>query len=273
MRFSTFWAVLGWGLGGAVGPCAAQAFYYLPAPEVAVARAAGSGYVARVVDARPQHASIGLVMRGGTAQAATFHEGMASTLPTFFGKYAPGQPGAVPLVLRLSGLEIAEMDFFFWGPADEGPVARKASSGRAASAGTLAGGSLGGLAAAAVDAAVSDGPRTQQKLSILTGEVRLAQSNTTAATAVANRPTHRFIYRPRSEKGPAARIRLAEGQPAQERAAGAFLTFEPTSDEPLQVCLVPAAGPETRLTITPTTEAPTYLDSNAAPRPPRRAAR
>jgi hypothetical protein len=428
-----------------VGPLAAQAFYYVPAPEVPVARAAGPTYVARVVDARPQRASLGLVMQGSTAQAATFREGVASTLYTFFSKYAPGQPGAVPLVLRLSGLEIAELpgnivegrlsqlataglvadfyapqpdssyqlvahfaqlreqkaldvtgrhaanlgglllaaaeaggqptawlpagpryskavvlssqplatevlpvlsptvrpqpgfyhtltdfwsnqpsepgqpvvarrayttpswagdveikayrttagyqelasdawgfcdgqnfylrrgrsfyqlerrgtDFFFWGPADEDAVYRKASSGHAAAAGTLAGGSLGGATAAAIDAATSDGPRALLKLSTLTGEVRLAQSATSAATAVANRPTHLFVYRPREAKGPAVRIRLADDLPAQDLAAGDFITFEPASDQPLRVCLLPTTGPETYLAVTPTSEAPTYLE-------------
>jgi hypothetical protein len=424
---------------------AAQAFYYVPAPEAVVAQAASPSYVARVVDARPQQTSLGLVMRGKKEQAATFHEGVASTLHTFFGKYAPGQPGAVPLVLRVSGLEIAELpgstiegrlgqsataslvadfyapqpdssyllvarfaqlrekwaldvtgrhaanlgglllaaaevgsrpaawlrngphypkaavlgsqplpnellpvlsptaqprpgfyhglsdfwqnqpsepgqplvvrraytsaewagevetkayrrsagpgelaedtwgfcdgqdfyirrghafyklvrrgnDFFFSGPADEDPIYRKASTANAANAGRLTGGSLGGITAAILDASISDGPRALLKLSLLTGEVRLAQSNSSVATAVANRPTNLFIYRPRDAKGPAVRIRLADDQPAQDLAAGDFLAFEPASDQPLRVCLLPAAGSPIYLAVIPTSEAPTYLE-------------
>lgn len=429
----------------AAGSAAAQAFYYVPAPEVAVAKAAGPSYVARVVDARPQHASIGLVMRGNKLQAATFREGVAGTLQTFFGKYAPGQPGAVPLVLRVSGLEIAELpghivegrlgqsataglvadfyapqpdssyqlvahfaqlrdkwaldvtgrhaanlgslllaaaeksdqptawlssgpryskaallssqqlstevlpvlsptvrprpgfyhkldefwqnqpsepdqpvvvrrayaapewagdmeikayrrtanpgelaedvwgfcdgqnfyirrghvfyrlelrgnDFFFSGPADEDPIYRIASSGRVASVSTLPGGRLIGVAAATVDAATSNGPRALLKLSLLTGEVRLAQSNSIAAKAVANRPTNLFIYRPRSAKGAVARIQLAADQPTKDLAAGDFLTFEPASDQPLRICMLYAAGAPVYLDVTPTSEAPTYLE-------------
>jgi hypothetical protein len=423
----------------------AQAFHYLPAPHVAVARAAGPSYVARVIDARPQRASLGLVMNGSTPLAATFREGIASTLNAFFGKYAPGQPGAVPLVLRVSGLEIAELpgslvegrlgqmataglvadfyapqpdssyrlvahfaqlreqkaidvtdshaanlgslllavaeagaqpaqwlpngprypkasvlspealpsetlpvleptvrpqpgfyhsladfwynkpsepgqplverrayaarewagdqevkayrfaggrnvlatdvwgfsdgqdfylrrgynfyklarrgtDFLFFGPADEDVEFRKASSARAANAGLMAGGMLGGALAGIADASLSDGPRAQLKLSTLTGEVRLAQSHASAATAVANRPTNLFIYRLRDAKGPAVRIRLADDLPAQDLVAGDFLSFEPASDQPLRVCLLPATGPPVYLAVIPTSEAPTYIE-------------
>lgn len=436
----------------ATGSTAAQAFYYVSAPEVAVARPVGPSYVARVVDTRPQRASLGLVMRGNKAQAATFHEGVAGTLQTFFGRYAPGQPGAVPLVLRLSGLEIAELpgsvvegrlgqlataslvadfyapqpdssyqlvahfaqlrekwaldvtsrhtanlgsllltaaeaggqpatwlsngpryskalvlssqplpnevlpvllptvrphpsfyyklsdfwqnqpnepgqplvvrraytapewagevetkayrrtagpgelaedvwgfcdgqdfyirrgrlfyklerrgvDFFFSGPTDEDPIYRKASS---TNAGIAAGAGLGGATAAVIDAAVSNGPQALLKLSLLTGEVRLAQLNSSAATAVANRPTNLFIYRPRDAKGPAVRLRLADDLPAQDLAAGDFLTFEPASDQPLRVCLLPATGSPTYLAITPTSEAPTYLECRPAASEPLR---
>ena len=430
---------------GAAGPAAAQAFYYVPAPATMAAFAPGPAYVARVVDARPQRASLGLVVRAGKERAATFHEGVAGTLQGFFRTHASGFAGAVPLVLRVSGLEIAELpgslvegrlseaamaglvadfyapqpdssyrlvlrfanlrraggfdatsqhaenlgnllleaaelgsqpaawltdgprysktqvfasqplpgegllvrslagrpqagfyssivdfwlnrpsepgpplveqqpyanpawageletrayrsqagrrvlatdvwgfcdgqdaylrrgrnfyklerrdaDFFFVGPASEDPIFRKASSDRAGGNAALLGGVLGGTLVGAADAAAANGPRTLLRLSLLTGEVRLAQSNSTAATTVANRPTHLFIYRPRSEKGPAVRIRLAEGEPAKELAAGEFLTFEPASDQPLRVCLLPAAGPETYLAVTPTSESPTYLE-------------
>jgi hypothetical protein len=157
-------------------------------------------------------------------------------------------------------LERRGSDFFFFGQASEDPIFRKASSNRAGGNAAILGGALGGALIGAADAAAAGGPRRLLKLSLLTGEVRLAQSNSAVATAVVNRPTNLFIYRPRDAKGPAVRIRLAEGEPAKELAAGDFLAFEPASDQPLHVCLVPAAGPEIRLTITPTTEAPTYLE-------------
>ncbi|MGI4867612.1 MAG: hypothetical protein ACRYFZ_27075 [Janthinobacterium lividum] len=429
----------------ATGPTGAQAFYYVPAPETTAAFASGTSYVARVVDARPQRASLGLVVRGSKERAAIFQEGVATTLQTFFRTHAPGHAGALPLVMRLSGLEIAEMpgsfvegrwaetataglvadfyapqpdssyqlvlrfanthqeiafdatgqhagnlgnllleaaalgsqpatwlasgprypktlvlapqplpnetlpvlapamqpragfytsltdfwlnqpsepgqpiveqqpyanpewagvmeikayrnkaghrvlatdawgfcdgqdfyvrrgrsfyklerrgpDFLFFGSASEDPVYRKASSDRAGGNAALLGGALGGALVGAADAAAAGGPLRLLKLSLLTGEVRLAQSNSVAAAVVANRPTHLFIYRPRSEKGPAVRISLAEGQPTQELAAGDFLTFEPSSDQALRVCLLPTTGPATYLAVTPTAEAPTYLE-------------
>lgn len=106
----------------------------------------------------------------------------------------------------------------------------------------------------------SNGPRALLKLSLLTGEVRLAQSNSIAAKAVANRPTNLFIYRPRSAKGAVARIQLAADQPTKDLAAGDFLTFEPASDQPLRICMLYAAGAPVYLDVTPTSEAPTYLE-------------
>ena len=167
-------------------------------------------------------------------------------------------------------LERRGNDFFFAGPADEDPIYRIASSNRAASVSPLPGGRLIGATAATVDAAMSNGPRALLKLSLLTGEVRLAQSNSSAATAVANRPTNLFIYRPSSAKGPAVRIRLADDQPAQDLAAGDFLTFEPASDQPLRVCLLPATGAPAYLAVVPTSEAPTYLECRPATTEPLR---
>jgi len=113
--------------------------------------------------------------------------------------------------------------------------------------------------------------RVLYHLNLLTGTFSLNQTTSAATTTVANRPTHLFIYRPRAEKGPAVRIRLAEGLPVQELMAGDFLTFEPASDQPLRVCLLPATGPETYLAVTPTSEAPTYLECRpAGPAPLRK---
>jgi hypothetical protein len=113
-----------------------------------------------------------------------------------------------------------------------------------------------GLMASA--AAPSPERRALFSLSPLTGGTSLDPSATNAP--LATRPTQLFVYRPRSAKGPAVRIRLGEEQTAQELAVGQFLSFSPSSDQPLRVYFLPGAGPETSLTITPTAEAPTYLE-------------
>ncbi|QKG57077.1 hypothetical protein GKZ68_10825 [Hymenobacter sp. BRD128] len=95
--------------GFSMGALAAQGIYYLAAPTARAPLAPGPAYVARVVDARAQRASLGSVSRGEVLPLpATFRAGVRATLQPFFTAYAPGQPGAVPLVLRLTGLEIAE---------------------------------------------------------------------------------------------------------------------------------------------------------------------
>ena len=89
---------------------AAQGIYYVPVPKVKAALPAGAAYVAQLVDARPQRTSLGWVMAHGSPlhQPAMFREGLVATLRPFLARVAPGQPGAVPLVMRLTGLEIAE---------------------------------------------------------------------------------------------------------------------------------------------------------------------
>lgn len=118
-----------------------------------------------------------------------------------------------------------------------------------------------GLAmASAMASATAPSPerRALFSLSLLTGGTSLDPSAINAP--LATRPTQLFVYRPRSAKGPAVRIRLGEEPTTQELAAGQFLSFSPSSDQPLQVYFLPGAGPETSLTITPTAEAPTYLE-------------
>jgi hypothetical protein len=143
--------------------------------------------------------------------------------------------------------------FVYFGQLDDDPEYRAAANSRTFSKAMAMGWAVAGASS------TSGGHRTLFTLSPLTGKSSLSQSSN-AAVAIAGRPTHLFIYRPRAEKGPAVRIRLAEGQPAQELAAGEYLTFEPASDAPLRVCLLPATGPETYLAVTPTAEAPTYLE-------------
>ncbi|GAB3634987.1 hypothetical protein GCM10027422_05770 [Hymenobacter arcticus] len=156
-------------------------------------------------------------------------------------------------------------DFVFYGRIGQDPQFRAATSNRstAASWAGIAGMALANVAATAAD------KRVLFTLSLLTGNVSLDQPslNTSEVTA---RPTHLFIYRPRSAKGPPVRIRLAAGQPAQELAAGDYLTFEPASDQPVQVYLVPATGPEVSLVVTPTADAPTYLECRPAEATPLR---
>jgi hypothetical protein len=430
---------------GAAGAARAQATFYVPAPTTALVLPPAPTYVARVVDARPQHTTLGLVMRAGAPRMAVFEAGLPPTVQAFLAAHAPGQPGAVPLVMRLTGLELAEVpgglteralaglvaDFYapqpdstyrrvaryadvhtragldatglhadnlahllleaakvaaapaagpasgpaypraavlgaqplpgemlpaldpatvprpgfyhtlpeFWlnapseagqpqverhpyltaewagtdevkpyrvlpngrhpladdvwgfcdgeryyirrgrsfyeltrrgagfvhfGQLEEDPEYRAAANSRTFSRAMV----MGWAAAGASN--TSGGGRALFTFSPLTGKSSLSQSSS-AAVAIAGRPTHLFIYRPRSEKGPAVRIRLADDQPAQELAAGDFLTFEPASDAPLRVCLLPATGAPVYLPITPTTDAPTYLECRpATPEPLRK---
>jgi hypothetical protein len=420
-------------LGGA-GAAGAQGVYYVPLPQADRALAAAPCYVAHVVDARPQRAGLGLVMRAGAPRLATFEQGLVPTLQAFYTIYVPPRPGAVPLVMRLAALELTEQsagfgeaaaaglvaDFYapqpdssyrlvahfaqqhtrtgldatgqhaanlgyllleatkaafapaagpangpaytraavlgaqplpgeglpvlnlaavprsgfyhtlpeFWAnqPSEAGPVEverhpylttewrgdyevkpyRHDQAGRrvlatdvwgfcdgenfyihrgrsfyklisrgagfvyygeigddaefqrAANSRSAGAGMVGGLLLASA-AAPSGAKRALFTLDVLTGKCSLNQANGTAIIT-ASRPTHLFIYRPRTEKGPAVRIRLADDQPAQELAAGDFLTFEPASDQPLRVCLLPATGAPVYLPLTPTADAPTYLE-------------
>lgn len=415
----------------------------MPAPKVQAGLPVGPAYIARLVDARRQRTSIGWVMARGSPlhKPAMFQEGLANTLRPFLARFAPGQPGAVPLVMRLTGLEVAErvdqyseaalagltadfyapepdssyrlvahfaqirersavalvgdatglhaanigelllaaatqsrdllarpstgpsytaayvlastahpdealpvllpttqprpgyyhsltdlwnnqpaepgqptvearpyqgsewageyevkpyrlnaagklalvtdawgfcdgqhfyvrwgqayyqlrrqgQDFVFYGRLGDDPQFRAAASGR-----SMVGTMVGGLAGAALANAAASTVDTRAlfTLSLLTGNVSLDQPSQNTGAAAA-RPTHLFIYRPRAAKGPPVRIRLATGQPAQELAAGDFLTFEPVGDQPVQVSVSQAAGPDVDVVVTPTAEVPTYLE-------------
>ena len=157
-------------------------------------------------------------------------------------------------------LERRGQGFIFYGRVGDDPAFRAAAAAKRNS-------SNSGLLFAAA-AAPSLERRAQFSFSPLTGSTSLDQG--AIAPPLATRPTHLFVYRPRNAKGPAVRIRLAAGQPAQELAAGEFLTFEPASDQPVQVYLLPEAGPEASLTITPTAELPTYLECRPAAATPLR---
>ena len=426
--------------GLSCGPLAAQGICYLEAPTARAALAPGPAYIARVVDARAQRASLGWVSQGDMLpQPATFRAGVRAVFQPFFATYAPGGPSAVPLVLRLTGLEIAETaglsaaavvgctaDLYAPQPdstyrqvahfaqvheQSNGKLSGNATKRHSANLGELlldiaavarnqaawlpAGPSFASafvLAPAAhpqeqlpilqpevqprpgiyhspiefwtnhpsepglptvekhpylntewagdsevkiyrrlptnklaqvTDAwgfcdgqdyyfrrwhhyyrlrrqgpgfvyygqvgddpqysrlansqtlnktlmmgalmAAASSPSLERRalftLHLLPGTASLDQAPTLAETpGAASRPTHLFVYRPRNDKGPAVRIRLADDQPAQELAAGDYLTFEPASEQPLRVCLLPATGPAVYLPVTPTAEAPTYLE-------------
>ncbi|MFD1874728.1 hypothetical protein [Hymenobacter bucti] len=216
---------------------AAQAFFYVPAPEVAAARAAGPSYVARVVDARPQRASPGLVLRGKKEQAATFHEGVASTLLAFFSQYAPGQPGAVPLMLRVSGLEIAELP----GSMVEGRLGQSATAGL-------------------VTDFYAPQPDSSYQLVAHFAQLREKWALDVTGRHAANLGS---LLLAAAEAGgqPAAWL---PNRPRYPKAAmlGA---------QPLRVCLLPATGAPTYLALTPSSEAPAYLECRpATPEPLRR---
>jgi hypothetical protein len=441
MRLCFFIVLAFSGLG--IGPLAAQGIYYLEPPAARTALAPGPVYIARIVDARAQRASLGWVNRGeGLPQPATFRAGLRATLQPFFDSYAPGRPGAVPLVLRLTGLEIAEtlgyvktaavgctadlyapqpdstyrlvarfaqvheqsatkhhadnlgallldvaaagrnqlawrpagsaypaafvlapashpqeqlpilqpdarprpgiyhsivefwdnqpsepglpdvkkrpylntewagdsevklyrhlpanklelvtdawgfcdgQDYYFrrersyyrlrrqgpgfvyYGQVGEDPQYKRAANSQALNKSMM----LGSVMAAA--STPSLGRRALFTLHVLPGTASLDQAPTLAETpGGTSRPTHLFVYRPRTAKGPPVRIRLAAGQPAQELIAGDFLTFEPASDQPVQVYVVPATGPEVNLSVTPTADAPTYLECRPAAEMPLR---
>ena len=141
--------------------------------------------------------------------------------------------------------------FVFYGSTGTNPVLHSAVN--AVAIATIASGN-GGV--------ISTNPehRVLYRLSLLTGVISMDQPAGANSSTPAVRPTHVFVYRPRSAKGPAVRIRLGEEQTIEELAAGDFLSFSPGSDQPLRVYFVPASGPETYLTVTPTSEAPTYLE-------------
>jgi hypothetical protein len=441
MRLCFFIVLAFSGLG--VGPLAAQGIYYLEPPAARTALAPGPAYIARIVDARAQRASLGSVNRGeGLPQPATFRAGIRATLQSFFDSYAPGGPGAVPLVLRLTGLEIAEtlgyvktavvgctadlyapqpdstyrlvarfaqvheqsatkrhadnlgallldvaaagrnqlawrpagsaypaafvlapashpqeqlpilqpdarprpgiyhsivefwdnqpsepglpgvekrpylntewagdsevkvyrqlpanklelvtdawgfcdgQDYYFrrersyyrlrrqgpgfvyYGQVGEDPQYKQAANSQTLNKSMM----LGSVMAAASTRSL--GRRALFTLHLLPGTASLDQAPTLAETpGGTSRPTHLFVYRPRGDKGPAVRIQLADDQPAQELAAGDYLTFEPTSEQPLRVCLLPANGPAVYLPVTPTAEAPTYLECRTTAAEPLR---
>ncbi|QKG57078.1 hypothetical protein GKZ68_10830 [Hymenobacter sp. BRD128] len=155
--------------------------------------------------------------------------------------------------------------FVYYGQVGDDPQYSRAVNGRAFNNSLLMGSMLASASAPSLER------RALFTLHLLPGTATLDQAPTLAEKpGAAVRPTHLFVYRPRGDKGPAVRIRLADDQPARELVPGDYLTFEPASEQPLRVCLLPAAGPAVYLPVTPTAEAPTYLECRAtAPEPLR----
>jgi hypothetical protein len=147
-------------------------------------------------------------------------------------------------------------DLTFYGRIGQDKQYRVTTAGRSATS-LVSGGLVGSILARGI--AETDGDRSLFTLSLLTGNVSLDQPSQSMSETAA-RPTHLFVYRPRNAKGAAVRIRLANSETTQELAAGEFLTFEPASDQPVQVYLVSTTGPEVSLTVIPTADAPLYLE-------------
>ncbi|MGI4761244.1 MAG: hypothetical protein ACRYF0_11090 [Janthinobacterium lividum] len=105
--FFTLLTVLGLALPG--GICRAQVVQYLAEPQGLTALPPAPAYIARVVDARPYRTALGYTKAGSpVAQPLMFRDELAATMQRCFTHFAPGQPQAVPLVLRLTRLEAAE---------------------------------------------------------------------------------------------------------------------------------------------------------------------
>lgn len=88
-----------------------QAQRWLAVPTAKEPLAPGTVYISRVVDARAVRASAELYNpeRPQLPRPAAFEAGLAPVLREFFNRYAPAQPVAVPLVLRIIGLDVAEV--------------------------------------------------------------------------------------------------------------------------------------------------------------------
>ncbi len=175
------------------------------------------------------------------------------------GTYAYFRLGANFYPLRKQGA-----DFVFVVPTGPSPGLRNAAN--ALSLASLAAGYGGG-------AFFRPGAehRTLYRLDLASGEVgpALGASQKVLIT-VPGRPTQVFVYRPRGAKGPPVRIKFADDQPAQQLAAGEYLSFSPPANQPLEVHMMPPTGPEATLPLVATTDAPVYLECRPAEKAPLR---
>ena len=113
--------------------------------------------------------------------------------------------------------------------------------------------------------------RTLYRLDLASGEVNpVLGANQELLITVPGRPTQVFIYRPRGAKGPPVGIKFADDQPAQQLAAGEYLSFSPPANQPLEVHMLPATGPEAALPLVATPDAPVYLECRPADEAPLR---
>jgi len=112
--------------------------------------------------------------------------------------------------------------------------------------------------------------RALYRLSTATGFVSLSPSMGTSISSGAERPAQLFVYRPRSAKGPAVRIRLSTGEAPQELLAGDYLSFSPPIGATVTGYLMPATGPETLLPVIPTSMNAIYLECRPAETTPLR---
>lgn len=106
--------------------------------------------------------------------------------------------------------------------------------------------------------------RALYRLSTETGHVSLSQSMGETLASHTDRPNQLFIYRLPRAKGAAVRIRLSTGEPAQELAAGDYVSFSPPSGPPVTVYLTPPTGPEIALPVALTSLAAVYLEYRPA---------
>ena len=191
----------------------------------------------------------------GTSQVLPYRRAAGQRVPaTNVWGFSDGQrfylhqgPNFYPLERRGEG-------FVFYGRIGDDPAFQAAADLRSSTAGTS------GLLARAT--APSPEKRAMFSFDPLTGGVSLDQA--AIAPPLAARPAQVFVYRPRGAKGPAVRVRLADGQAARELVPGDYLDFSPPADQPIQVTLLPASGPEVPLLILPTGQAALYLECRPA---------
>lgn len=189
----------------------------------------------------------------GDNELKPYHRNSAGkrVLATAIWGFSDGQTAYIHYGQGFYQLRPHENDFVFFGRAGTGPVLHSAINLLALASVASGGGAM-----------LSNNPehRVLYRLYTTTGMVSLSPTLGTSVATGAERPTQVFVYRPRNAKGPAARIRLGAGEPAQELAAGDYLSFSPPIGVPVTICLVPAAGPEILLPLRPFNNSAIYLE-------------
>lgn len=104
-----FTSLLAFGLVLGDSSCGAQVIQYLAAPQGITPLPAAPAYIARVIDARPSRTALGYTTASDAiAQPLMFRDELAAIMQRCFDHFAPSQPQAVPLVMRLTKLEVGE---------------------------------------------------------------------------------------------------------------------------------------------------------------------